>query len=102
MQDSLHLLFSILILLNVVFFFLGYIVGKLNCSTSVLEPTEHSNLSSKNKFQKPTKSISIDETKFVTDIKIDNLEKKYDSLGDKKISSEKITDSITKLKNIKK
>ena len=102
MQDSMHLLFSILILLNVVFFFLGYIVGKLNCSTSVLEPTQRSNLFTKNKLQKSKTSISIDETKFVTDIKTDNLEKKYDSLGEKKISSEKITDSITKLKNIKK
>ena len=30
MSDAMHLLFSLFILLNVVFFFLGYIVGKLN------------------------------------------------------------------------
>lgn len=46
-------------------------------------------------------SISIDDKKFVTEIKTDTLEKKYDSLGDVKSTSENISDSVNKLKNLK-
>lgn len=46
-------------------------------------------------------SISIDDKKFVTEIKTDTLEKKYDSLGDVRSTSENISDSVNKLKNLK-
>ncbi len=45
--------------------------------------------------------IQIDDKKFVTDIKTDNLEKKYKDLGDIKTSNENISSSINKLKNMK-
>ena len=45
--------------------------------------------------------ISIDDKKFVTEIKTNNLEKKYNSLGDIKSTSENISDSVNKLKNLK-
>ena len=48
------------------------------------------------------KKISIDSTKVVTDIKTDNLEKKYESLGEFKQSEDNISGSISKLKNLKR
>ena len=48
------------------------------------------------------KKISIDSTKVVTDIKTDNLEKKYESLGEVKHSEDSISGSINKLKNLKR
>lgn len=50
-----------------------------------------------------TKSkINIDATKVVTDIKTDQLEKKYEQLGEIKSSNENISSSINKLKNMKR
>jgi hypothetical protein len=46
--------------------------------------------------------VDIDETKFIPKIITDNLEKKYDKLATSKQSTENITDSINKLKNLKK
>jgi len=45
--------------------------------------------------------VDIDETKVVVAIKTDNMEKKYENLGDVKKSEENITGSINKLKNLK-
>ena len=53
----------------------------------------------KQSVQIPT-SVSIDETKVVTNISTDNLVKKYDELGDKTVSNDNISSSINKLKNI--
>jgi hypothetical protein len=57
-------------------------------------------------FQQKNKTaqnnISIDDTRYVVDIKTDNLEKKYDKLGDTTQSTEQISSSINKLKNLKK
>lgn len=54
----------------------------------------------KQSVQIPT-SVSIDETKVVTNISTDNLVKKYDELGDKTVSNDNISSSINKLKNMK-
>lgn len=45
--------------------------------------------------------VSIDETKVVTNINTDNLVKKYEELGDKTVSNDNISGSISKLKNMK-
>jgi hypothetical protein len=65
------------------------------------EDTPQMNKKSHHKKQ-PTSEISIDETKFVTTINTSGMEKKFDSLGDKKQTTENISDNINKLKNIKK
>ena len=46
-------------------------------------------------------NISIDEKKIVLDIDTKTLTKKFDSLGETKTSSENISSSINKLKNMK-
>lgn len=103
MSDAMHLLFSLLILLNVVFFFLGYIVGKLNNNNYIYQekninkPNDKKN---KNAFHTNI-PISIDEKKIVTVIKTDKLEKKFDNLGDKTVVKDNIDNNINKLKQIK-
>ena len=94
------LLVSITLLaIGACFFLAGYILGSQRPS-GVFNSTNNKPLKSSN-LHKPT-NISIDETKIVTKIKTDHLEKKYDSLGDKKETQEDIIESVNKLKNLKK
>jgi hypothetical protein len=61
------------------------------------------NRTTKNIAEKNISSaISIDDSKFVTDIKTDGMEKKYSSIAETKTSSEDISGSISKLKNMKR
>ena len=97
------ILFSITLLaIGACFFLIGYLSGykqvkgvydgdkaSFFTNNSVAKKTIHNN-------------ISIDDTKVVTKINTDNLEKKYYSLGDKKESEESIGESVNKLKNLKR
>lgn len=91
------------ILLVLVFF--AFILGLL-CGKILLSPKETATPSffkqQSTKEQQKNNNISIDDKKYVVDIKTDNLEKKYDKLGDTKQSTEQISSSINKLKNLKK
>ncbi len=89
----------IVIVLIVNSFLLGYFFGHYTYKNGV-----NNNISffTKQKENNQLKSeISIDDKKFVTEIKTDNLEKKYNSLGDIKSTSENISGSVNKLKNLK-
>ena len=103
MVDTIHILLIILILLNIVFFFLGYAIGRLKNSQATIEsqPVSFFN-KSKSDNDKTINKITIDDSKYVTDIKTSGMEKKYDNLGDTKVSNENIESSINKLKNIKR
>lgn len=82
-------------------FWLGFILGKLYNNHIILE-NQPVSFAKKNKIDSNnTKPISIDDTKYVSKINTDSLEKKYDSLGDVKASTEQINNSISKLKNLK-
>lgn len=98
-----NLMITILLILNIFAFILGLLCGKL----LLQNPQSNNEVKSFFKQQKTISNveknnISIDDTKYVVDIKTDGLEKKYDSLGDKKESTEQISSSINKLKNLKK
>jgi hypothetical protein len=92
-----------LLAVGVCFFLIGYLCGSkqnhgvynnsdgLSKSPDIFQNNKKQNL-----------NISIDDTKIVTKINTDALEKKYDQLGEKKESKENIIDSINKLKNIKR
>lgn len=80
----------------------GYILGKTNSSQRVSEAPDSFLTHRKTNNSKGQKStIEIDDSKFVGDIKTNNLEKKYESLGEVKHSSENIDNAVNKLKNIK-
>ena len=94
------LLIAAAILTGMIFFILGGIIGYLIASSGVYVNNKASKFSNSqaNKMAK----INIDDTKFVVDIKIDELEKKYEQLGDIKQSNDNINGSINKLKNMKR
>lgn len=102
MQEN--IIYIVLITFNVVFFLFGYIIGLLRNQNGVYYSQEKNvSFFDKQKIdqKESSKKIDIDSSKVVIDIKTDNLEKKYDSLGDTKQSQEKISTAINKLKNMR-
>lgn len=97
------ILIIIICLINIITFIVGYLLGKIN-NITYNDSGMRSNPVYKNEENKNLlrNVVSIDEGKIVTKIDTSNLEKKYDKLGDDKISEENILSSINKLKNMKK
>jgi hypothetical protein len=96
--------FSITLLaIGVCLFLIGYFCGMHRGIGGVSSLIEHrpKNFFDNTVITKNNK-ISIDSTKVVTDIRTDNLEKKYESLGEIKNSEDSISESINKLKNLKR
>ena len=91
---------SLSILTCVVFLILGILIGLSRGSFGV-PSNKKSGLFDSSQINKMAK-ITIDDTKFVTEIKTDGMNKGYSSLGDVKQSDEDISDSINKLQNMKK
>jgi hypothetical protein len=92
-----------LLVIGVCLFFMGYFYGLYRGSSGVsnLIVDRPKNFFDNNVTTKNNK-ILIDNTKVVTDIRTDNLEKKYESLGEIKNSEDNISESINKLKNLKR
>jgi hypothetical protein len=83
-------------------FLIGYFIGKQSANgvynTAINKPNNFfDNIKKANK-----NNLEINDTKFVTEIKTDGMEKKYEALGETKQSTENITESISKLKNLKR
>jgi len=97
---------SLIISLNIGFLLIGYLFGKITNIQKGSYVSDRPKSFFENQKQKleddKSNSISIDDKKVVLEIKTDNLQKKYDSLGDVTTSSENISESINKLKNLKK
>lgn len=90
-------------------FSLGYIISKLNNSVGsnvILNQHEKpiSFLSQANKEEKKlNKKIEIDDKKFITEIKTDTLEKKFNELGKKTVAQdESLSANVSKLASLKK
>lgn len=99
------LLDIVLLILNLFSFTFGLILGRLWASSSVYNTVEkpRSFLQKNNNESKFNKEkINIDNKKIVLDIKTGGMEKKYDNLGEVKQSSENISSSVDKLKQMKK
>jgi hypothetical protein len=84
-------------------FIIGFFVGRSTVHNGVYKDNKKpkSFFRQQKSNKQETNSISIDDKKFVVDIKTEDLEKKYDSLGEISKSPENITNSINKLKNLK-
>jgi hypothetical protein len=99
---------AILLIVCMNSFYVGYCVGKKNIvSTTQYNEAPQSffkknTISKENNNDNLLKSINIDESKVVVSLDTDDLEKKYNKLGDVKKSDENISGSIDKLKNLKK
>lgn len=94
-----HLIILVLICVNILSLTIGYILCKIqtiyNDTYSQQKPVS---FFTKQPIQK---SVNIDETKYVVNIKTENLEKKYDTLGEIKQTTDSISSSVNKLKNLK-
>lgn len=100
-NDTIFLLLIVLSVVSyIIVFILGLIIGIFWLNRGVNNTIL--NKFDKNVLNKTNNKISIDDSKFVTDIKTDGMEKKYATIGETKNSSDNITESITKLKNIKR
>lgn len=94
------ILFTITLLaIGACFFLIGYLYGAKSGSGVYIDNNKGFFGKQENK---KSNTITIDDKKIVTKINTDNLEKKYDSLGEKKESQENIGESVNKLKNLKK
>ena len=95
--------FSItLLVIGVCLFLIGYFIGKQDSSGVFTSATNIKPTSFFEEAKKDKQALSIDDTKYVVDIKTSGMEKKYESLGDIKKSEENISNSINKLKNMKR
>jgi hypothetical protein len=94
-----NLLIYILFALNALCFLIGYLFGKFFLRTNPIISQGYKN----QKFGTGLgNTIMIDDKKVVVDIDTKGLEKKYNSLGDIKTTQENISDSVNKLKNLKR
>lgn len=91
---------SILLILNIFSFILGFCVGKITNNQSMYAIQKPKSFFDKNQTTN-IESISIDDKKYVVPI-TSNFEKKYEGLGETKDSQENISSSVNKLKTLKK
>lgn len=98
-DDFIKLILVLILSINT--FVAGYVIGKQSSSQGLVEAPGSFFKQQKINTNTQRTNIEIDDKKFVGDIKTDTLEKKYDSLGETKTSSENISGAINKLKNMK-
>lgn len=80
---------------------IGYLIGRLH-NNGVTNSSPQSFFSKLKDDKIVNNTIAIDDKKFVADIKTDGLERKYDSIGNIQQSKENISESVNKLKNLKR
>lgn len=98
-----NIILYILLALNLFSFLLGYLYGHFRSLSDNKSWTIYSKNDKKQKYNTiESNDISIDDKKIVLNIDTKGLEKKYEELGDKKISEDNITNSVNKLKNLKR
>lgn len=97
-----YLMTSLYLGINLAFFLVGYLWCKLSLSSNsqLISKTPLKSISRNVDIEKQ-ELANIDSRKIVVSINTDNLEKKYEQLGDIKKSEENITNSVSKLKNMK-
>lgn len=96
MEQIVILNIFIVVSLQILIFILGIFIGKCisNKTNGLVSNIQKNNNQEKNK-------ITIDDKKIVVDIDTKNLEKKFHNLAEEKIVETDISDSISKLKNMK-
>lgn len=98
-SDTLTIIIFIFAVFNSLF--IGYLLGRSH-NSGVINSSQPSFFTKVKNDKLVNNVIAIDDKKFVTDIKTDGLERKYDTLGDVKKTDENITNSVNKLKNLKR
>lgn len=100
-QNTLILVLIFSLPLYCIFFICGWLVGKTSSPQNFGgQSIFFKALSAKN--NQKISQISIDEKKIVTDISTEGIEKKYSNIANTIQSDQKIGDSVSKLKGLKK
>jgi len=93
-------------LLAVLSFGVGYAIGSLDNIRRALKGSEStsfvSGVTREQKQQAKKKVVSIDESKYVTDISTDGMESKGGTLGEVSQTSDNISSAASKLAQLKK
>ena len=92
-------------LLAVLSFGVGYAIGSLDNIRRTLKGSESTSFVSgvvREQKQQAKRKVSIDETKYVTDISTDDLESKGGSLGVVSQTNDNISSAASKLAQLKK
>lgn len=101
MKESDYIIYLILISFDIVFFLLGYSIGRTSSQKFV--DSQRVFFQKDKQFQlDQNEKITIDQSKYVTNIDTTNMEKRYEELGETKKTNESIESSINKLKNLKR
>ena len=95
------IIISVLIIVNFICGIIGYFIGVFASKGVYNSPQSFFKQQNRNTEQL-SNNLSIDDKKFVVDIKTDGMERKYESLGEVKKTEENITNSVNKLKNLKR
>jgi 4-diphosphocytidyl-2C-methyl-D-erythritol kinase len=93
------IIISLLVFINLNSLLIGYILGQRTGGVYQLDQLQHKK--NNQTINKKQESISIDDKKFVVDINTNDLEKKYTKLGDSVQTTDNISGSVNKLKNLK-
>ena len=94
--------FYLLIISNSLLFAIGFIIGKLSSNSNTLTNINDMVTVKSKKETRNTIDLEIDDTKYVSKISTDGLEKKYDSLGKVNKTKNDTASSVNKLKNLKR
>lgn len=93
-------------LLAVLSFGVGYAIGSLDNIRRTLKGSEStsfvSEVAREHKQQAKKRVVSIDESKYVTDVSTDGMESKGGTLGEVSQTSDNITSAASKLAQLKK
>jgi heme/copper-type cytochrome/quinol oxidase subunit 1 len=97
-QETILIILCVVLFLNT--FIVAYLLGKSHTQNSVNNNVKSFFKQQRNE-EKPNE-IKIDDKKVVIDIKTEGLEKKYATLGETKVTEDNISNSVNKLKNLKR
>lgn len=100
LNNNVILLIIVILIVNA--FLIGYLLGRFTNHNGVSNNKQKSFFQQQDSKTKEINTINIDDKKFVVDIKTEGLEKKYDSLGEVKQTQDNISNSVNKLKNLKR
>lgn len=102
MSTNIAVLIFLLSILYITIGIVGYIAGRISCGSQAFlgSPLNKNKTLLNNELHQH--KITIDESKFVTEINTSGIEKKYEKLGETKVSEDAISQSVNKLKNLKR
>ena len=92
----------IVVCINIICCSVGYILGMMIGKRESIPKAKSFLKNSSDKIDQSKVSVDINDSIYVSEISTKGLEKKYTTLGETKQSTDDISSSVNKLKNIKR